>query len=321
MTASATDVAIEIAGLRKTYRRGKKVTVAVDGLDLVVRRGEVFGLLGPNGAGKTTTVEVCEGLTVPDSGTVRVLGREWRTGRDDEIRDRIGVCLQETKFHEKATVREIVQLFAACYARGRTVEEVLQVVSLQEKAAARESTLSGGQRQRLAVATALVGEPELLFLDEPTTGLDPQSRRQLWDVVRSFKAGGGTVVLTTHYMDEAQQLCDRIAIVDHGKVIALGTPAELITSLGAEHFVEIEVDAFDGRLTAADLARLPDVQKCEIVESRAVLTVRSVHTVVPVLLATLAERSVELRGLATRHATLEDVFVHLTGRQLREDSR
>ncbi len=309
--------AIAIAGLCKTYRKRKATTVAVDGLDLVVRRGEVFGLLGPNGAGKTTTVEVCEGLTLPDAGSVEVLGRRWRTGDDDAIRARIGVCLQETKFHDKATVRETLELFAAFFGRGRAVDAVLDVVSLREKAGARQSTLSGGQRQRLAVATALLGDPELLFLDEPTTGLDPQSRRQLWAVVREFRAAGGTVVLTTHAMDEAQQLCDRVAIVDRGKVIALGTPAQLIRSLGAEHFVEAD-GAFDGRLPGADLATLPDVVAHELSPARVVLTVRSVHTALPALLALAHARGIALAGLATRHATLEDVFVRLTGRHLRE---
>jgi ABC-2 type transport system ATP-binding protein len=318
MTATTGGFAIELRGLRKVYRRKRKETVAIDGLDLEVRTGEVFGLLGPNGAGKTTTVEICEGLTVPDAGTVRVLGMEWRTGRDDALRARMGVCLQETKFHDKATVREVLQLFASCHERGRPVDEVLAIVSLQEKADARQSTLSGGQRQRLAVATALVGAPDLLFLDEPTTGLDPQSRRQLWEVVRTFQAAGGTVVLTTHYMDEAQQLCGRIAIVDHGKVIALGTPAELVRSLGAEHFVEVEVDGFAGRIATDDLRGLPGVQACEMAATKAMLTVASVHVVVPQLLQLLASRGVALQGLATRHATLEDVFVHLTGRHLRD---
>jgi ABC-2 type transport system ATP-binding protein len=313
--------AISLRGIRKIYRKGKQVTTAVDGLDLEVRRGEVFGLLGPNGAGKTTTVEICEGLTVPDGGEVRILGRPWRAGQDDAIRARIGVCLQETKFHEKATVRETLELFASFYDRGRPVDEVLALVSLQEKAQARQSSLSGGQRQRLAVATALLGAPELLFLDEPTTGLDPQSRRQLWDVVRSFRAAGGTVVLTTHYMDEAQQLCDRIAIVDRGQVIALGSPAELIRSLGAEHFLEVEFEAAEAMPAAAELAALPDVQAEERRGARLSLTVRSVHTALPALLALLQRRGLSIAGLATRHATLEDVFVHLTGRQLREDGR
>jgi ABC-2 type transport system ATP-binding protein len=312
-------LAIELRALRKEYVRGKKTTVAVDGLDLEVRRGEVFGLLGPNGAGKTTTVEICEGLTVETAGEVRILGSRWRQRDDTALRARIGVALQETKFFEKQTVRETLALFAACYGRGRSVDQAMELVSLQEKADARQSQLSGGQRQRLAVATALLGEPELLFLDEPTTGLDPQSRRQLWDVVRAFQAKGGTVLLTTHYMEEAQMLCDRIAIVDRGKRIALGTPAELIRSLGAEHVVEFDAGAAVGRVDVALLTALPGVQRCEVEGSLATLTVSSVHGAVPPLLALLAERGIALEGLATRHATLEDVFVGLTGRQLRED--
>lgn len=312
--------AIELVAVRKQFQKGKQTTVAVDGLDLVVQRGEVFGLLGPNGAGKTTTIEMCEGLTEPDAGTVRVLGRQWGRGEDDALRARIGVCLQKTEFHEKATVREVLTLFASFYGRGRAVDDVLALVSLQEKANARQSTLSGGQRQRLAVATALVGAPELLFLDEPTTGLDPQSRRQLWDVVRTFRQGGGTVVLTTHYMDEAQQLCDRIGIVDRGRRIALGTPAELIRSLGAEHFVTAEVDDPAAAIAVAPLLALPDVVAAERDDRELRLTVRSVHTALPALLALLAQHAVPLRGLATRSATLEDVFVHLTGRHLREDA-
>jgi ABC-2 type transport system ATP-binding protein len=311
--------AIEIVGLQKAYGRGQKRTVAVDGLDLVVRRGEVFGLLGPNGAGKTTTVEICEGLTEPDAGRVRILGLAWGEGRDDEIRGRIGVCLQESRFHEHATVAEVLSLFASFFATGRPPVEVLRLVGLEEKASARQKSLSGGQRQRLAVATALLGDPAILFLDEPTTGLDPQSRRQLWDVVRNFRDGGGTVVLTTHYMDEAQQLCDRIAIVDRGRIIALGTPAELIHSLGAEHLIEVELEhAADESLLDA-VRGLPDVAGVECRDRRLVATVRSVHTALPALLRELADRRHAVEGLATRHATLEDVFVQLTGRHLRED--
>jgi ABC-2 type transport system ATP-binding protein len=318
MTGAAIEPAIELGGLRKVYTKGKKATVAVDDLDLTVERGEVFGLLGPNGAGKTTTVEICEGITEPTAGSVRVLGRQWGSGRDHEIRERIGVCLQETRFSEKATVREVLELFAAVFPAARGVDEILGLVSLRDKAQARTKALSGGQRQRLAVATALLGTPELLFLDEPTTGLDPQSRRQLWDIVRDFRNGGGTVVLTTHYMDEAQQLCDRVGVVDHGKVIALGSPAELIRSLGAQHFVEVDVDGFSGKITEAELRALPAVQDCEFTELAAVLTVASVHTAVVAMERLLAQRGVALEGLATRHATLEDVFVHLTGRHLRE---
>ena len=308
--------AIELRDLRKTYRKGREQVVAVDGLDLEVARGEVFGLLGPNGAGKTTTVEICEGLTVPDAGEVRILGRQWRCGGDDQLRARIGVCLQETKFHEHATVREVLELFRSCFDRGRSVDEALRLVSLEERQAARQKSLSGGQRQRLAVATALLGAPELLFLDEPTTGLDPQSRRQLWQVVRDYRAGGGTVVLTTHYMDEAQQLCDRVAIVDRGRVIALGSPAELIRTLDAEHFLEIEL--LDPRQAPADdvLLALDDVVAVERRGDRLEMTVQSVHIALPAVLQFLAQQRIAIDGLSTRHATLEDVFVRLTGRQL-----
>ncbi len=310
--------AIELKDLRKTYRKGRETVRAVDGLDLVVARGEVFGLLGPNGAGKTTTVEVCEGLTVPDGGEVRILGNQWRVGADDELRARIGVCLQETKFHDHANVEEVLRLFRSCFDRGRTVDEALALVSLEEKRGARQKSLSGGQRQRLAVATALLGEPDLLFLDEPTTGLDPQSRRQLWQVVQDYQSAGGTVLLTTHYMDEAQQLCDRVAIVDRGKVIALGSPADLIRSLGAEHFVV--VDVVDAAACPDDQAflALPDVVAVERRGDRVECTVASVHTALPAVLDMLEQRHVEIDGLSTRHATLEDVFVHLTGRHLRE---
>ncbi|MSR39632.1 MAG: ABC transporter ATP-binding protein [Planctomycetes bacterium] len=311
-------LAIELRGLRKVYTRGKKTTVALDGLDLEVRRGEVFGLLGQNGAGKTTTVEICEGLTQQTAGEARILGRCWRTGMDQEIRARIGVCLQETRFFEKQTVRETLLLFAACQGRGCSVDDALALVSLQEKADARQSQLSGGQRQRLAVALAMLGEPELLFLDEPTTGLDPQSRRQLWDVLRAYQRRGSTVLLTTHYMEEAQVLCDRIGIVDHGKLIALGSPQELIRSLGADTVVEFSV----GDVNALDegaMRQLPGVQSCEIRGGKVTLTVALVHTTVPPLLAWLAQRGAELLELATRHATLEDVFVARTGRHLREE--
>src|SRR6478609_547107 len=245
MISSTSAPALRVAGLRKAYGD----VVAVDGLDLTVHSGECFGLLGPNGAGKTTTIEICEGLTEPDSGDVEVLGRRWN---DDEraLRERLGIQLQDTQLAEKLTVDETVRLFRSFYARGRDVNEVIDVVQLGEKRKSRVGKLSGGQKQRLALACAIVGDPELLFLDEPTTGLDPQSRRQLWDLIVELRASGRSIVLTTHYMDEAEKLCDRVAIVDHGHVIALGTPRELIASLGAEHVVEFTtpdapVDALD----------------------------------------------------------------------------
>jgi len=260
---STASPSLQVHALRKAYGD----VIAVDGLDLEVRPGECFGLLGPNGAGKTTTIEICEGLTAPDGGEVVVLGRRW--GRDDrELRELLGISLQETQFAEKLTVRETVRLFRSFYRRGPTHEAVIEMVQLQEKADARVGQLSGGQRQRMALACALVGEPELLFLDEPTTGLDPQSRRQLWELIEGFKAGGRAILLTTHYMDEAERLCDRVAIVDHGRVIAEGSPRELIASLRAEHVLEFAVGeavtldqqalgALDGVCDASPRRRLP----------------------------------------------------------------
>ena len=240
---------------RLTKRYGD--LTAVDGLSLTVHRGECFGLLGPNGAGKTTTIEILEGLLAPDEGEVEVLGLRW--GRDeDALRQRLGIQLQETRLAEKLTVEETLRLFRSFYHRGRSIDELLGIIELESKRRSWVGKLSGGQRQRLAIACALAGAPDLLFLDEPTTGLDPQSRRQLWGVLERFRAGGGTVVLTTHYMDEAEVLCDRVAVVDRGHVIALGSPKELIARLGSAKVV-------------------------------------------------------------THHGTLEDVFMALTGRHLRDD--
>lgn len=260
MTAAArtNTHSLVVRGLRKTYGD----VVAVDSLDLEVRNGECFGLLGPNGAGKTTTIEICEGLLSRDSGDVEVLGGTWENNEDD-LRERLGIQLQDTQLTEKLTVRETLDLFRSFYRRSRHSNDVIKMVQLGEKRDARVGTLSGGQKQRLAIACALVGDPELLFLDEPTTGLDPQSRRQLWGLIEEFRATGRTIVLTTHYMDEAERLCERVAIVDHGRVIALGSPAELIETIGSKHHP-------------------PPVQR-------------------------------------TTSATLEDVFVVLTGRTLRDE--
>src|SRR5438876_4760955 len=228
---------IDCRDLRKTYDGRVE---AVRGLNLEIQAGECFGLLGPNGAGKTTTIEILEGLLEPTSGQVTILGQTWKSN-SRELREKIGISLQETRLSEKLTVRETVELFASFYCEPRPTNEVLDSLQLEEKADSWVGKLSGGQRQRLAVATALVGNPKVLFLDEPTTGLDPQSRRQLWDIIRSFQKAGGTVLLTTHYMDEAERLCDRLAIVDHGQVIAEGTPADLIDRLGGHHMVEFQV--------------------------------------------------------------------------------
>src|SRR5262245_55588055 len=205
---------LHVRQLRKRYAD----VVAVDGLDLDVAAGECFGLLGPNGAGKTTTIEICEGLNTADEGEVVVLGRDWRHN-EKELRELLGIQLQETQLAEKLTVEETIRLFRSFYAKGRSVDDVIGLVQLGEKRTARVGKLSGGQKQRLALACAIVGDPELLFLDEPITGLDPQSRRQMWELVEDFKSTGRTIVLTTHYMEEAERLCDRVAIMDHGKII------------------------------------------------------------------------------------------------------
>jgi ABC-2 type transport system ATP-binding protein len=308
--------AICCAGLVKTYP-GKPPVEAVQELDLEVAAGECFGLLGPNGAGKTTTLEILEGLLDATAGSVEIFGLRW--GRDDRaIRERLGISLQETRLSDKLTVRETLTLFRSFYNHGLEPDEAIARVSLQEKAGAWVEKLSGGQKQRLAVACALVGNPELLFLDEPTTGLDPQSRRQLWDVIRAFRASGRTVMLTTHYMDEAEKLCDRVAIVDHGKVIAVGPPAELIARLGGAHVLDFAL--VDGqRPDPADLGGLPSVQAVREEAGRISLTVGEPHVALPALLEWLRTRGFELSGLTTRHVSLEDVFVSLTGRHLRDD--
>ncbi|PYP19703.1 MAG: ABC transporter ATP-binding protein [Gemmatimonadetes bacterium] len=307
--------AIRCSGLTKRYGD----VVAVAGLDLTVETGECFGLLGPNGAGKTTTIEILEGLTLPDAGEVEVLGMRWGMGHDRALRQRLGIQLQETQLADKLTVEETLHLFRSFYRASQTVDDVLTLVELEEKRGSWVNKLSGGQKQRLAVACALVSRPEFLFLDEPTTGLDPQSRRQLWDVVTAFRARGGSVLLTTHYMEEAERLCDRVAIMDHGQMIALGTPRQLIASLGAEHVVEFALADGAGRAPSVDdLAALPGVQAVRPAPDRCALTVTAVHRAVPALLALLERRGAELSMLATHHATLEDVFVSLTGRQLRD---
>jgi ABC-2 type transport system ATP-binding protein len=312
-------VAILCRDLRKRYPARPAPVDAVNGLDLEVQRGECFGLLGPNGAGKTTTIEILEGLLEASSGEVEVLGERWGQGDDRALRQRLGVSLQETKLSEKLSVFETIRLFRSFYDRGPDPWEVLEMVELDEKADAWVGKLSGGQKQRLAIATALVGDPELLFLDEPTTGLDPQSRRQLWDILHELRQEGRTILLTTHYMDEAEKLCNRVAVVDHGKVIALGTPAELIARIGGDHFIEFRLQNSAGALAEAEVRQLPSVVQLRRDADAWRLAVTAVHLALPALLNLLHARGCTLAHLTTRHASLEDVFVTLTGRHLRDD--
>ena len=306
-------VALRVTALRKAF----KDVVAVNGIDLEVCAGECFGLLGPNGAGKTTTIEICEGLTTADGGEVEVLGMHWATDAT-RLRQKLGIQLQDTQLSDKLTVRETLELFRGFYERGPSPDDLVALVQLQEKRHARVLGLSGGQKQRLALACALAGDPELLFLDEPTTGLDPQARRQLWDLIERFKQEGRTIVLTTHYMDEAERLCDRIAIVDRGNVIARGTPAELIASIGSTHLVELTTD--DGRMPDVEaIKRLDGVHDAGREAGGIRVQAVDLHRVVPALLQELARQDVALTELRTRSATLEDVFVSLTGRHLRDE--
>jgi ABC-2 type transport system ATP-binding protein len=307
--------AIQCRDLRKTYD-GK--VEAVRGLNLEIQTGECFGLLGPNGAGKTTTIEILEGLLAPTSGDVSILGRRWREN-EREMREWLGISLQETRLSEKLTVRETIELFASFYREPRSCDEVLEELQLTEKSDSWVGKLSGGQRQRLAVATALVCNPKILFLDEPTTGLDPQSRRQLWEIIREFQRSGGTVLLTTHYMDEAERLCDRLAIVDHGQIIAEGSPADLIDRLGGHHVVEFSVSGPSDKSEFEAWSGLPSVESVRGDDGIIALNVKQPHLTIPALLDAIDKQGSQLQHLTTRQASLEDVFVRLTGRHLREE--
>ena len=304
--------AVSLFGVVKRYDS----VVAVDSLDLEIRVGECFGLLGPNGAGKTTTIEILIGLQEPTSGEVVVLGRKW--GGDDRLlRSRIGVSLQETRFPERLTVAEVVTLFRSFYPRGRDVPSVIREVGLEEKARTWTSRLSGGQRQRLALACALVGDPELLVLDEPTTGLDPQARLHFGDSILSYKDRGCTILVSTHYMEEAQRLCDRVAIIERGTAIAIGSPGELIASLDGNLVVEVEMAA--GDVEDEDVRSLAGVTSVRRENGALLVSVREAHVTVPALLDLFRTRSASLAHLTLRQATLEDVYVFLTGRQYRDE--
>ena len=306
--------AVRCRGLVKRYED----VVAVAGIDLEVPRGVCFGLLGPNGAGKTTTLEMLEGLTPPTEGSVELLGRAWGRDEDRDLRRRLGVQLQETRLPDKLTVVEVLRLFRSFYDGGRSVEDALAIVQLEEKRKARVEKLSGGQKQRLSLACALVGDPELLFLDEPTTGLDPQARLSIWEIVERFKAAGGTVLLTTHAMEEASRLCDRLAVLDHGRIIAEGTPEELVAALGADQIVELAVAGEPEPLLPA-LGGVPGVREAAVRNGHLVLSCSSIGAALPAVLALLEREGRALETLTTHQPTLEDVFVHLTGRGLRDE--
>jgi ABC-2 type transport system ATP-binding protein len=301
---------IRVRGLTKRYGDVQ----AVDGIDFDVAKGEIFGLLGPNGAGKTTTVEILEGLRQPDGGQVSVLGVDVSHDAD-AIKPRIGVSLQTAALYPKLTVTELIDLFRSFYPTSRSTKEVMDALELGERHDARSQDLSGGQRQRLAVALSLVNDPELVFLDEPTTGLDPAARRSLWDIVEGLKADGRSVLLTTHYMEEAEILCDRLAIMDHGRILEMGTVEQLVS----KHFQErtVRFDRLDG-LAREELERLPEVTSVKEDTNEVLMYTKDPGRTIGALLDLADSRGLEPQNLGIRRATLEDVFLDLTGRALRD---
>jgi len=312
MTA-ATAPAIRAQSLVKRY--GDKLAVA--GIELSVDVGECFGLLGPNGAGKTTTVEMIEGLTRPDSGSIELFGVPWGKGRNRALQERVGVQLQDTQLADKLTVEEVLRLFRSFYRRGRGVEQLLSELDLTAERKQQYHKLSGGQKQRVALGTALAGDPELLFLDEPTTGLDPRARQSLWGIVQAFQKRKRSVLITTHYMEEAAVLCDRIAVMDQGKIIALGTPRSLIDGLGLVQFVEFETKQV---LDEAALSALPVVENILRKGEGYHLRIDRSLSALRVVLAELERQRLTPVGLSTHQATLDDVFLQLTGRALKTES-
>jgi ABC-2 type transport system ATP-binding protein len=308
--STAADPVIRVTGLRKHYGE----TRAVDGVSFEVPAGTVFGLLGPNGAGKTTTVEVLEGLRTPDAGEVQVLGVD-AVQHPDDLKPRIGVSLQTAALYPKLTVVEVLDLFRGFYPKGRSSDELIRLMDLDEKRSTRTQDLSGGQRQRLSVALALVNDPELVFLDEPTTGMDPAARRALWDVILGLRAQGRTILLTTHYMEEAEILCDRLAIMVHGHVLEEGTVNELISRRFKERAVRF--DRIDG-LPDERLAAMTGVSSVKHENGEVLLYTRDVPGTIGDVLDVSEALGVEPANLGVRRATLEDVFLDLTGRALRD---
>jgi ABC-2 type transport system ATP-binding protein len=307
---TATRPVIHVRGLTKRYGDVQ----AVAGIDFDVAKGEIFGLLGPNGAGKTTTVEILEGLRSPDGGEVSVLGVDVAHGAD-ALKPRIGVSLQTGSLYPKLTLTEVVDLFRSFFPHARSTQELLDALELGERRHAQTRELSGGQRQRLNVALALVNDPELVFLDEPTTGLDPAARRSLWDLIRDLRANGKSVLLTTHYMDEAELLCDRLAIMDHGRILEMGTVDELISKRFQDRAVRF--DRLDG-IERTQLEALPAVSGVKEDDGEVLVYTRDVGATIGALLDLADARGVEPQNLAIRRATLEDVFLDLTGRALRD---
>lgn len=306
--------ALVARGLRKRF----KAVTAVDGVDLTVQAGECLALLGPNGAGKTTTVEMLEGLLTPDEGTVQVLGKSLVRERAEIMQD-VGVLLQETNLYKRFTVRETLQLFASFFRRSLSVDEVLKTLSLTDKADAQLRTLSGGQKQRAYLGSALINDPKLLFLDEPTTGLDPQARRAIWELLAGLKAQGKSVLLTTHYMDEAEVLADRVAVIDHGKVIAEGSPRQLIEKHCGEQTLWFQVADTDAEGAKAKLkGKLKWLAETRVEQEGLALATRDVATRTQELFAAAALAGVSVSALKSRHSTLEDVFLKLTGRSMRD---
>ncbi|MGZ3676977.1 MAG: ABC transporter ATP-binding protein [Ktedonobacterales bacterium] len=309
MRDDAGEPMVNVRALVKRYGR----QIVVNGISFEVRRGEIFGMLGPNGAGKTTTMEMLKGIRVPDGGAAQVDGLDVRRQRR-EVQRRIGVQLQATTLFPELSARETLTLFGSFYPRAMDADALLRQVALEEQAKAHPQDLSGGQRQRLALALALVNDPALIFLDEPTTGLDPQSRRMLWDTVLSLREQGKTIVLTTHFMDEAQMLCDRIAIMDHGEIIAQDTPAGLIASLGASATIECVLQP---ALTVAELRGLAGASDARQGIERTLIYTSDIERTLVDLLHTTSARAIKLDHLLVHAPTLEDVFLKLTGRGLR----
>jgi ABC-2 type transport system ATP-binding protein len=304
------DEAVSVLNLRKHYGE----VAAVDGVSFQIKRGEIFGLLGPNGAGKTTTVELIEGLRKPDGGEIRVLGVNPQHGLGT-IQEIIGVQLQQTTLYERIRVNEVIDLFGSYYPHHLPTSEILETVSLQEKEGTFVQDLSGGQRQRLALGLALVNDPQILLLDEPTTGLDPQARRNLWEVIETTRGKGKTVLLTTHYMEEAERLCDRVGIIDHGRLIALGSPRELIE--GQELNAAVELSFPDG-IEKSFLESLPGVNLVTQDGDRFLLYTTSPHKVLLKLVRLYDQGKLRFENISVRRATLEDLFLELTGRRLRD---